>query len=446
MFDVVLLSRLQFAVAAMFHFLFVPLTLGLSVLVAIMETIYVRTGDEDYKRMARFWGRLFIINFGVGVVTGLTLEFQFGTNWSKYSAFVGDIFGSLLAVEALVAFFLESTFLAIWLFGWNRIPKKLHVACIWIVALAANASAFWIICANAWMQHPVGYEIINGRAELVDFFAVVTNRHAIIMFIHTIFGAFILGGFFVLGVSAYHLIKRRELVFFKKSFVIAVWFTLLFSLLEVVQGHLNGADVARNQPEKLAAMESHWVTQKWAPQTLFLIPNPTGEGNLVEIGKIPGLLSLLAYHRADAVVKGLHDFPADERPPVLLTFLSFRLMIALGLLFPVLAGFGWVFRHYIEKFPVYLHIMFYAIPLPYIALQAGWMLTEVGRQPWIVYRVMRTSDAASPIAANQVLFSFVAFVLVYGFLGLIGFSLLAWHAHKGPEAASPEKPAQVKEA
>ncbi|MFP4380019.1 MAG: cytochrome ubiquinol oxidase subunit I [Candidatus Sumerlaeia bacterium] len=433
--DLVMLSRLQFAAAAMFHFLFVPLTLGLSVLVAIMETIYVVKGDEMYRRMARFWGKLFVINFVIGVVTGLTLEFQFGTNWSKYSAFVGDIFGSILAIEALLAFFLESTFLGVWIFGWGRVPDKLHLASIWIVTIASLLSAFWIITANAWMQHPVGYHIVNGRAELTDFFAVITQEMAWIMFMHTVFGTFILAGFFVMGISAYHLLRRQNVTFFKKSFAIAAWFALIFAILEVIQGHINGADVAHYQPEKLAAMEAHWETTDWASQTLFLIPDPKNERNLFEFGKVPGLLSLLAYHRPEAEVKGLKHWPKDERPPVLLPFFSFRIMVALGLLFPLLAGFGWLVRKQVEKWPVYLHIMLYAIPLPYIALQAGWILTEVGRQPWIVYRVLRTSDAASPIKTEQVVVSFIAFILVYGTLGLIAFVLLAWHASRGPEAA-----------
>ena len=208
--DVLMLSRLQFAAATFFHFIFVPLTLGLSVLVAIMETIYVRTGNEEYRRMAKFWGKIFIINFAVGVVTGITLEFQFGTNWSRYSRYVGDIFGSLLAIEATLAFFLESTFLAVWIFGWNRLSPKLHAVCIWLVALASNLSAVWILIANAWMQHPVGYVLRNGRAELDNFLAIVFQPFAFQIFLHTVSGAYILAGFFVMGISAYHLLRRQQ--------------------------------------------------------------------------------------------------------------------------------------------------------------------------------------------------------------------------------------------
>lgn len=442
-FDVVFLSRLQFAMAAAFHFLFVPLTLGLSILVAIMETLLVRTGNPEYRRMAKFWGKLFIINFAIGVVTGLTLEFQFGTNWSRYSAYVGDIFGSLLAVEASVAFFLESTFLGLWIFGWKKLSPKLHAACIWIVAIASNLSAFWILCANAWMQHPVGYEIVNGRAELTDFFAVITQQPAIVMFLHTVSGAYILSAFFVMGVSAYHLLRKQHIAFFSKSFRIAIWFALAFSLFEVAQGHINGADVAKYQPAKLAAMEALWETQTWAPQTLLVIPHPDNERNIIEFGKIPGVLSMLAYHRPDAEVKGLNDFAPEDRPPVLLTFLAFRVMVALGLLFPIVAAFGWVVRRRIAHYKLYLHLLLYMIPLPYIALQAGWMLTEVGRQPWIVYGLMRTEDAASPIQASQVLVSFIGFFVLYSILGIINFYLLARFAKRGPQdppasAQSPE--------
>ena len=430
--DALMLSRLQFAVATFFHFIFVPLTLGLSILIAIMETAYVRTGDEDYRRMARFWGRLFIINFAIGVLTGITLEFQFGTNWSRYSRYVGDIFGSLLAIEATLAFFLESTFLAVWIFGWNRLSPRLHCLCIWLVAFASNLSALWILIANSWMQHPVGFAIRNGRAELTDFLAIVTQPFAIQQFFHTVSGAYILAGFFVMGVSAYHLRRRQHLAFFNKSFRLALAFALIFSLAEIVQGHIHGGEVAKIQPTKLAAMESHWETQAEAPMWLFLIPDEKNERNLVEFGRIPGALSLLAYHSSQATVKGLKDFPKDERPPVALTFVAFRVMVGLGFLFALLTVVGWFKRHKLEESPGFLKVMLYAIPLPYIALQAGWMVTEVGRQPWIVYGLMKTRDAVSPVAASQVWVSLGAFVLVYSLLGAAAFYLIARYARLGP--------------
>ena len=433
--DVLWLSRLQFAAATFFHFLFVPLTLGLSILIAIMETIYVRTGDEDYKRMAKFWGKLFLINFAIGVVTGITLEFQFGTNWSQYSRYVGDIFGSLLAIEASVAFFLESTFIAVWAFGWNKLSPKAHAITIWMVAIASSLSAVWILIANAWMQHPVGYVIRNGRAELTDFLAVISQSAAVHQIIHTLSGAYILGGFVVMGVSAYHLLRKQETAFFKKSFRLGLAFALIFAVVEVVQGHANGAKVAAMQPTKLAAMESLWETTKSAPQYLLVIPDEKNERNLVEFGAIPGALSMLAYHDSEATVKGLKDFPKDERPPVTLPFISFRIMVGLGFLFLALTVYGWFRRNNLEDSPGFLKVMLFALPLPYIANEAGWMLAEVGRQPWVVYGVMKTSEAVSPISVSQVMTSLVAFVLVYTLLGAAAVYLMVGHARKGPEPA-----------
>jgi cytochrome bd ubiquinol oxidase subunit I len=431
--DALLLSRLQFAVATFFHFIFVPLTLGLSILIAIMETIYVKTGDEEYRRMAKFWGKIFIINFAVGVVTGITLEFQFGTNWSRYSKYVGDIFGSLLAIEATLAFFLESTFLAVWIFGWNRLSPKLHLTSIWLVAFASNLSALWILIANAWMQHPLGFVLRNGRAELSDFLAVVTQPFAFQIFFHTISGAYILAGFFVMGISAYHLLLKQETSFFSKSFRLALTFALIFAVAEVVQGHIHGGEVAKLQPTKLAAMESFWDTQANAPMYLFLIPDAKRERNLFEIGKIPGALSMLAYHSPQAVVKGLKDFPAEDRPPVALTFIAFRVMVALGFLFVLLTVVGWFKRHKLEDSPGYLTIMLFAIPLPYIAIQAGWIVTEVGRQPWIVYGLMRTKDAVAPIATSQVAISLLGFILAYSLIGIVAIYLIIKTARRGPE-------------
>jgi len=433
--DVVLLSRLQFAVATLFHFIFVPLTLGLSVIIAVMETKYVRTGDENYKRMAKFWGKLFLINFALGIVTGITLEFQFGTNWSRYSAYVGDIFGALLAIEATVAFFLESTFVAVWVFGWERISKRLHCLAIILVAAASNISAFWILVANAWMQHPVGYVLRNGRAELDDFMAIVTQRFAWHEYFHTVLGAWVLAGFFVMGVSAWHILRARELDFFKKSFNIGVGFALVCSLLVAAVGHLHGNEVAKVQPAKLAAMESHWQTQKGAPMHLLVVPDEKNERNALELFAIPNLLSLLAFNDPNATVKGLKDFPADERPPVLLTFLSFRVMVALGTLFPILAFAAFVLRKGIENQKLLLKILVYAIPLPYLAIETGWIVAEVGRQPWIVYGLMKTKDAASPVDPMQVALTLVLFIIVYAILGAVDIHLLKKYAQKGPTPA-----------
>ena len=432
MLDAVLLSRLQFAVASLFHFLFVPLTLGLSILTAIFETLYVKTGDEDYRRAAKFWGKLFLINFALGVVTGITLEFQFGTNWSRYSMYVGDIFGSLLAIEATLAFFLESTFIAVWHFGWKKLSPKLHALCIWLVAIASNISALWILLANGWMQHPVGYTIRNGRAELASFLDVVTNPFGWMEFIHTVSGAYILAGFFVLGVSAWHLSRKNEVRFFKKCFRVAAVWTLIFALFEVFNGHLHGSEVAKAQPTKLAAMESLWETTQGAPMYLLVIPDEENERNKLELFPIPGMLSMLAYHDPGATVKGLKEWPEEERPPVALTFWSFRLMVGLGFLFAALSLLVFLKRKSPESSPWLLRLLPWVIPLPYLACELGWIVAEVGRQPWIVYGLMKTSQAVSPVAPIQVAVSLAAFVLVYTLLGLVDFYLLFKYARKGP--------------
>jgi cytochrome d ubiquinol oxidase subunit I len=433
--DVLLLSRLQFAAATLFHFLFVPLTLGISILIAIMETLFVKTGDEEYKRMAKFWGKLFLINFAIGVVTGITLEFQFGTNWSRYSAYVGDVFGSLLAIEATVAFFMESTFVAVWAFGWNKLSPKLHAVTIWLVAVASSLSAVWILIANTWMQFPVGYMISEetGRAVLTDFLAVITQEFAIIQVLHTLFAAYLLSGFFVMGVSAYHILKKQNTSFFIKSFRIALTFGLIFSVGAVLLGDFSGQQVAEKQPSKLAALESHWETQTHAPFYMLTFPDEKNERNFFELIEVPNGLSLLAFHSAEAEVKGLKDFPKDERPPVAITFVAFRVMVGLGFLFVLLTVAGWFLRNKLESSPLYLWIMLLAIPLPYIAAEAGWIVTEVGRQPWIVYGLMKTADAVSPVAAPQVAMSLTSFILVYSTLGLIAFYLIFKYARKGPE-------------
>ncbi len=432
--DVVMLSRLQFAVAVFFHFIFVPLTLGLSVLIAVMQTIYYRTGNETYKRMAKFWGKLFLINFTLGVVTGITLEFQFGTNWSRYSEYVGDIFGSLLAIEATLAFFLESTFLAVWVFGWERVSKKMHLFAIWAVAFASNLSGLWIILANGWMQNPVGYVIRNNRAELDNFFTVLSNPYAWGQFFHNMFASWMLAGFFVLGISAWHLLRRNEEDFFNRSFRLAAGFTLVLALLVAVQGHNHGNTVAKLQPAKLAAMESHWETQKSAPMYLLAVPNESAEGNAIQAFGIPGVLSLLAFNDPSAEVKGLKDFPKEDRPPVLLTFLNFRLMVGLGTLFPLLAGAAFLFRNRLQDKPWLLKALPWAIPLPYVAIMAGWAVAEIGRQPWIVYGMMRTTDAVSPVPASSVAVSLLAFGAVYTLLGVLDIYLLRKYARKGPAA------------
>jgi len=429
--DVVWLSRLQFAAATFFHFLFVPLTLGLSILVAIMETKYAKTNDETYLQMAKFWGKIFLVNFAIGVVTGITLEFQFGTNWSKYSTFVGDIFGSLLAIEATAAFFLESTLIGVWAFGWKKLSKKTHAVLIWLVAFASNLSAFWILVANSWMQHPVGYVMRNNRAELANFTQVIFQKWAILEFFHTISAAYILSAMFVMGISAYHILRKQNLEHFLRSFKIALKMGLIFTIFIVIEGHVHGTDLAEKQPTKLAAMEAHWETIKGAPKYLFVIPDESNERNLVELIPIPGFLSLLATHDFKGEVKGLKDFRKQDRPPVFISYFSFQLMVGLGIYFVLIMLYGWFKRDRLQDYPKYLRLVLYSIPLPYIACELGWTLAEVGRQPWIVYGILRTNEAASPLVAGQVAVTLLAFVVVYATIGIIGFGMITRFARQG---------------
>lgn len=434
--DPVFLSRLQFAAATMFHFLFVPLTLGITIIIAYMETKYAKTGEQVYLKMTKFWGKLFLINFALGVVTGITLEFQFGTNWSRYSEYVGDVFGSLLAIEASVAFFLESTFIGIWIFGWKKLSAKAHATTMWLVAGASNISAIWILTANGFMQHPVGYTIRNGRAELTDFFAVLFNYHGILEILHVIPAGLLLASFFIMSISAYHLLKKQHVDLFSKSFKIALTVGVVCSIVVALVGDLHGTNVAKNQPAKLAAMEAHWETQKQAPIVLFAIPDEKSEKNLIEIGSIPGILSFLGFHNFNAEVKGLRDIPKDERPPVIPVFVGFRTMVGLGTLMILLTLYGWLRRNKLMESPGYLKVMMFALPLPYIAMEMGWVVSEVGRQPWIVWGVLRTAEAASPVSGTQVLLSLIGFIAVYGLLGFIGFYLIGKYVKKGPEAVT----------
>ncbi|GFO56157.1 cytochrome ubiquinol oxidase subunit I [Geomonas sp. Red276] len=434
--DVLTLSRLQFALTSMFHFIFVPLTLGLSVLTAIIQTRYVQTGNEVYKKMAKFWGKLFLINFALGVVTGITLEFQFGMNWAEYSRYVGDIFGAPLAIEATVAFFMESVFIGVWTFGWNKVSKGVHLLSIWLVALGTNLSALWILLANGWMQHPVGYVLKNGRAEMVDFLAVATNPVGLLKFGHQVTSGYTVAAFFVMGISAWHLLRKQNPDFFKKSFGIAAVYGLFATIAVAVIGDLHAAEVAKTQPAKFAAMEAVWENCSNAPLHLISFPDESNQCNLVSALPVPSLLSILAFHDPNAVIKGINSFPKSERPPVTPVFLSFRLMVGLGTLFILFAALGLWFskRGTLEKNRWFLTILVWFIPLPYLANQLGWVVAEVGRQPWIVNGVMKTSDAVSKaVTMPQIIFSLVSFTVLYALLGFVDIYLLMKFARKGPE-------------
>ena len=434
--DIVALSRLQFAVTTMFHFIFVPLTLGLSVLTAWFETRYVQTGDETYLRMTKFWGKLFLINFALGVVTGITQEFQFGMNWAQFSTYVGDIFGAPLAIEATAAFFLESVFIGVWIFGWDKLSKKAHAITICLAAFGTNLSALWILIANGWMQKPVGYVIRNGRAEMNDFLAIVTNPYGIFKFFHTVTSGYVLAGFFVMGIAAWHLIKKNEVDFFVCSFKNAAVFALISSIAVAATGDFHAVEIAKVQPTKFAAMESVWETQKGAPMHLLLWPDADNERNAVATASVPGALSFLAFHDINAEVKGLKDFPKDERPPVLPVFLSFRIMAGLGTLIVGLSLLAVImprWKRFVD-FKIFLFIMVAAIPLPYLAIQLGWLVAEMGRQPWAVYGVMKTAVGVSKsVTSLQVLGSLLGYTALYGLLGAIDIYLLVKYAKLGPE-------------
>jgi cytochrome bd ubiquinol oxidase subunit I len=434
--DTLTLSRLQFAVTSMFHWIFVPLTLGLSILTAYMEAKYVRTGDTTYLRMTKFWGKLFLINFALGIVTGITMEFQFGMNWAEYSQYVGDIFGAPLAIEATLAFFLESVFIGVWIFGWDKVSKTTHAAAIWIVALATNLSALWILLANGWMQKPVGYVLRNNRAEMTDFWALLSNHYGLLKFGHSLSSGYVVAAFFVMAVSAYHLLKKNQIDFFQRSFRIAAIFGLVSSLLVAIIGDLNASQVARYQPTKFAAMESIWETQKGAGFNLIIVPDTPRERNALEGPSVPKMLSFMAFHDPDAEIRGLKAFPPEDRPPVLPVFIGFRLMVMIGGLLLLLALFAVIYsaRGTLEQHRVFLYLMLYALPLPYLAGQLGWVVAELGRQPWIVYGVLRTSQAVSrSISVIQVLVSLLGFTILYSGLGIVDVYLLTKFARKGPE-------------
>ncbi|OEF97622.1 cytochrome ubiquinol oxidase subunit I [Desulfuribacillus alkaliarsenatis] len=418
-FDVVLLSRLQFTLTAIIHYFFVPLTIGLAIFIAYLEFRYWRTGEALYDKMARFWTKLFLVNFAVGVATGITMEFQFGTNWAAYSRYVGDIFGAPLAAEGVFAFFLESVFIGLLVFGRDKISKGMRFFAALMVAIGTNFSAFWIIAANSWMQTPAGYRINEelGRAEMTSFYEVLFNPSTLVRLSHVLEGAYITAAFFIIAVSAYYLLNKRNVELAKSSMKFAVIFGLVFALLQGASGHSHAVLVAETQPEKLAAYEAHWETEERAALLLFAIPDYENERNRFEIG-IPGALSLLAHSDINAPVTGLREFAPEDRPPVLGNFISFRIMVGTG----TLIIFWMIFlavqmkRGRLYDNELVLKAAVWLLPLPYIANTFGWIVAEWGRQPWIVYGLLRTADAVSHLSVAEVLISLVLFIAIYAFL------------------------------
>lgn len=437
--SVLILSRLQFAITVLYHFLFVPLTLGLVIIVAVMETYYARTNNPKFRQMADFWGKLFTVNFAMGVITGITMEFQFGTNWSEYSKYMGDIFGAPLAIEALAAFFLESTFIGVWIFGKDRLSPRVRAFSIWMVALGTNLSALWIITANGFMQHPVGYVIKNGHVQLTNFTAVMTNPYAWYMFLHTVIASYICGSFFVMAISAYHLLRKNNVNIFQKSFNIALVMGLLAATATPIIGHEYGTYTVKQQPAKAAAMEAVWTTQKGAAFNIIQIPEPNKEKNISFLS-IPKLESFFYTNSFNGKLTGLKSIPKNQRPNVPLVYYSFRLMVALGIFFIVMTWYGFylVRKNKLLNARKYLKITLFSLTLPYIAINAGWIVTEVGRQPWSVYGLMRTAQAVSPISVGQVIFSLVGLVVFYTLLIVADIYLLAKFARKGPKPVMGE--------
>ena len=449
--DALFLARLQFALITVYHFFFVPLTLGLSILVALMETFYVRTGQDIYKRMTKFWGKLFLINFAVGVVTGIVQEFQFGMNWSEYSRYVGDVFGAPLAIEALLAFFLESTFIGIWIFGWDKLSKWMHAVAIWLVAIGANISALWILIANSWMQQPVGYIIAGNRAVMVDFFEVIFNPNIWYQFPHVFLSGLVTMGFFVMGICAYHMIRKQEIEFFKKSFQLAAMFAVFGIVGLGLNGHSQTQHVAEIQPMKIASMEGLWETEDPASFSLFTIGSLDGSEEIFSI-RIPGLLSLLSFNSLAGEVRGMNELQAefeekhgsgDYIPPAFITYWSFRIMVGAGLLMVLLAFYGLflattdLFEYRIKA----LRVFILAMALPYIANSAGWLLTEVGRFPWVVYDLVTlTQGVSNMVSSSMVWMSLIGYTLIYSFLIVVTIYLMRKYAQAGPASTDPASP------
>ncbi len=445
--DTVMLSRIQFASTTIFHYFFVPVSIGLALLIAIMETMYVRKGNDEYKRMAQFWGKLFLINFAVGVVTGILQEFQFGMNWSDYSRFVGDVFGAPLAIEALLAFFLESTFIGIWIFGWDKVSKRVHLLSIWLVALGTMLSAFWILLANSFMQHPVGFAVNNGRAEMNDIWALVTNGQLLVEFPHTVLAAYATGAFLVTGISAYKLLKKQDVSFFRKSFEIAAIVGIISSFGVAIAGHAQAQYLVETQPMKMAASEGLWDDSgDPAGWTVFANIDPDNKISTHEV-KIPYMLSFLSYSKFSGSVKGMNTLqaeyeqaygPGDYIPPVRTTFWSFRIMVAAGSLMILLGVYAiyLMWRKKMERPNTwFMRFMFWGLLLPPIANTSGWIMTEMGRQPWTVFGLMTTEDSVSPnITSGQVLFSVISFTAIYAILGLVLVGLFIKVIKKGPYA------------
>ncbi|PTL55556.1 cytochrome ubiquinol oxidase subunit I [Paraconexibacter algicola] len=448
--DALDLARWQFGITTVYHFLLVPITIGLSGLVALMQTRWYRTGDERYLRMTRFWGTLLLINFALGVATGIVQEFQFGMAWSEYSRFVGDVFGAPLAIEGLAAFFLESTFLGLWIFGWDRLPARIHLGTIWAVFLGTNLSAYFILAANAWMQRPVGSAVnpVSGRAELTSIVDVLTNRTALFAYGHTLTASLATAGAILLGISAWHRARRpdHDAAFFRTSLTWGLRTTLVAALATMVVGHFFGQWMTRVQPMKMAAAEALYESSDRAGLSLLAIGGfEKSPEELAFNIEVPRLLSFMATNSFSGRVQGIDELqaqyeqrygPGDYVPVLAATYWSFRIMIGTGVLLAALAAAGlWLGRRGREPGRWFARAAIAAIFAPLIANTAGWMFTEMGRQPWIVQGLLRTQDAVSPLPATTLLASLVTFTLLYAALAVIELRLFTRVARRGPDPA-----------
>jgi cytochrome bd ubiquinol oxidase subunit I len=448
--DVELLSRIQFAFTISFHYIYPPLSIGLGFIMVLMEGTYLKTGNKQYEQLARFWTKIFAITFGLGVATGIVMEFEFGTNWATYSRYVGDVFGSALAAEGIFAFALESGFLGVLLFGWNRVKPIVHFISTIGVWFGSMFSAVWIVVANSWQQTPAGHHIVgegvNARAEIIDFWAMVFNPSSVDRILHVWIGALIAGAFLVMSVHAYYLLKGRFVELSKKAFPIALVAAAIFSLMQLITGHSSAAGVAENQPAKLAAFEGHYNQTDQADLYLFGWVNQ--EKQQVVGPYMPGGLSFLLHGNFDTAVPGLNDFPQDEIPTAVNAIFQFyHLMVAFGLFFIGLSFLGlflwWRGKLFDNKWLLWVFV--FAVILPQLANQFGWFSAEMGRQPWVVYGLLKTADALSVVVtANQVVFSLIMFTLIYALLFVLFIYLMNKKIQLGPkdEGNTSKRPRQ----
>ncbi|WP_434970332.1 cytochrome ubiquinol oxidase subunit I [Microbacterium sp. bgisy207] len=460
--DPLLLARWQFGLTTLYHYLFVPLTLGMAPVVAIFQTVWYRTGNVKWLHLTRLFGKIFLINFAMGVVTGIVQEFQFGMNWSAYSRFVGDVFGAPLAFEGLMAFFFEATFVGLWIFGWDRLPRLLHLASIWMVVLGSTLSAYFILAANAFMQNPVGYRLAEdgSRAELTDILALLTNPVVRAAFPHTVFSAWMFAAAVVVAVSAWHLSRGQHLDTMRASLRVALWGVVGSFALVALSGDQLSLVMVETQPMKMAAAEAMWNTACGADASfsVFSLGTPDGSEEIWSL-RVPYLLSLLSTHSLDGCVEGINDLQAlytaefgagvDYTPIIWVTYWSFRWMIALGGLAALVAVAGlWVTRAKATRpvAPWMWKVAVWSAPLPLLGALVGWVFTEMGRQPWIVFSLMLSEDGVSPsVPGWTVLISLLAFTLIYASLAVVEFGLIVRAAQKGPveEATDAEGSPQV---